>query len=324
MIALYPQRALMGLRDRWLARRVPASRMNRLENRSLFILPSRSGLMFLLTAVLIFLLAVNYVISLAFALAFFMVALFLVTMWFSHQNLRGLTLVTGRIEPGFAGEEARCHFQLRGAPSRSHHALSFAFRGGCRDSIATVQQSRQLILPLILEKRGWQKLPRLRVESCYPVGLFRCWAEPDPDARCLVYPKPVACNVQELDSGREDANARAIRQRLEGSEEFIGLRDYRRGDPTRRIAWKAMGRSRKLQVKEFAASAGESLNLDWSLFPGLDAEQRLSRLCHLALLFEKQGETYALRLPGVQLKEGSGTVHLHHVLQELALWQNAS
>src|SRR6202008_5148514 len=39
-------------------------------------------------------------------------------------------------------------------------------------------------------KRGWLPLGRVMLETRFPLGLFRAWSYVEPDARCLVYPRP--------------------------------------------------------------------------------------------------------------------------------------
>ena len=37
---------------------------------------------------------------------------------------------------------------------------------------------------------GWLPLGRVMLETRFPLGLFRAWSYIEPDARCLVYPRP--------------------------------------------------------------------------------------------------------------------------------------
>jgi uncharacterized protein (DUF58 family) len=38
--------------------------------------------------------------------------------------------------------------------------------------------------------RGWQAIPRVRLQTWFPLGLLRAWSTWLPDARALVYPEP--------------------------------------------------------------------------------------------------------------------------------------
>ena len=103
------------------------------------------------------------------------------------------------------------------------------------------------------------------------------------------------------------------------SDDFYGFRDYRQGDSLRRVYWKGLARGQSLQSKQYAAYADRSVWLDWELFDGLGAEQRLSHLCYWALAFDRDNEEYGLRIPGTVIPPGWGEKHREAVLRALAL-----
>jgi uncharacterized protein (DUF58 family) len=102
--------------------------------------------------------------------------------------------------------------------------------------------------------------------------------------------------------------------------ELGGLRDYERGDPHNRIAWKAVARGGGWYTKQFEGGAGGgALDLDWSeLPPGLDQELRLSRLTAWVLAAERETRAFGLRLPGIDLARGQGAGHRRAALTALA------
>jgi len=79
---------------RWLTRRIPPARHITLGPRSLFILPTRLGLGYLLVMI------ANLVMLVAYCLA----SLFMVAMWLTHRNLLGLSLFGGPMALGEAGQ----------------------------------------------------------------------------------------------------------------------------------------------------------------------------------------------------------------------------
>src|SRR5918995_1052301 len=48
----------------------------------------------------------------------------------------------------------------------------------------------ELVLAGPAPRRGWLPLGRVMLETRFPLGLFRAWSHVEPDARCLVYPRP--------------------------------------------------------------------------------------------------------------------------------------
>jgi len=178
------------------------------------------------------------------------------------------------------------------------------------------QDQVQVHLHMAVGNRGWFSPGRLLLESTYPLGLLRCWTWIDLDLCAMVYPQPVASS--EL-PGLATDHADGAAVPIAGSDDFHGFRDYRHGDSMRQIHWKGIAHGQGVQTKQYNAYASRSAWLDWEMFPGMGAEQRLSHLCYWALDFEGRNEEYGLRLPGVAIESGTGERHRDRVLQALAL-----
>src|SRR5690606_18853430 len=97
-------RLLPRFRDRWLLRRIPPASSVRLDQRRIFIMPTRVGLAFAAALLLMLLTAINYQNSLAYGLTFLLGALFLVTILHTWRNLAGLLLHAGGTTAAFVGE----------------------------------------------------------------------------------------------------------------------------------------------------------------------------------------------------------------------------
>ena len=170
------------------------------------------------------------------------------------------------------------------------------------------------------EKRGRFNPGRMLVETAYPVGLFEAWSWIDLGISTVVYPRPVFTREipESVASGREGDMVRR-----DGVDDFLGLRNYRDGDPFRHIAWKSYARTEDLQVKEFGAFADRRVWLDWNWFSGMGREDRLSRLCHFVLKLSGGADEYGLRLPGIEIAPDRGPEHRERLLTELALFESA-
>ena len=81
-----------------------------LTQRRVFIIPSRTGLMFALVLIIMLLGAINYDLSLGHALVFLLAGIGLVGMVHTFRNLYALRLMPGYATPVFAGEVA--HFPV--------------------------------------------------------------------------------------------------------------------------------------------------------------------------------------------------------------------
>jgi uncharacterized protein (DUF58 family) len=164
----------------------------RLGQRRIFIIPTRGGLLFALALVVMLLGAINYTLALGHALVFLLAGLGIIGMVHTFRNLYGLIITPGRSEPIFAGEMA--HFQLTLGNDRPSARLALeleAEKGQTVIAAVNPQESAKISLPVSARKRGWLALPRVRLATRYPLGLFVAWSYLQPAMRCLVYPQPI-------------------------------------------------------------------------------------------------------------------------------------
>ena len=92
----------------------------------------------------------------------------------------------------FAGESAQFRLYLDGRAAFDRPSiLARHVRSG---SQLVVDVPANGIAEVVLERpaprRGWLPLGRVMLETRFPLGLFRAWSYIEPDARCLVYPRP--------------------------------------------------------------------------------------------------------------------------------------
>jgi uncharacterized protein (DUF58 family) len=309
------------LRERfaaWLDRRVPPARSVTLDQRRLFIMPSRVGLLFFLCLLVMLLTAVNYQNNLGYGLTFLLVTLFVVAILHTYANLSGLRLHALRAGPAYPGQLTEFELRLERGSGRPRFGLHLGWPDGEEQVVSLVDQdSLDLRLHCPVGERGWFHPGRLRIESHYPLGLLRCWSWVDLDLRALVYPRPLAGKTPPL-SGATSPGGRA--HAGAGTDDFYGFRNYRPGDSLRQVHWKGFAKGQALQSKQYAAHDERECWLDWDALPGVSTEHRLSQLCFWALEFERRRRSYGLRLPGTRLSPGLGKRHLEQVLTVLALY----
>jgi uncharacterized protein (DUF58 family) len=73
-------------------------------------------------------------------------------------------------------------------------------------------------------------------------------------------------------------------------------------------------------TKEYASNIDRKIWLRWDMFPGMDTEERLSRLCYCVLKLDTAGIDYGLDLPQVTLPPAKGSLHYAKMLETLALF----
>lgn len=302
----------------WVNRRIPPAREVTLDQRRIFIFPSRVGLFFGLCLLLMLLTAINYQNNMSYALTFLLATLFIVATLHTYANLAGITLRAVRAHPAFPGQVTEFDLQLERSDGRDRYGLRLRWPDSSEGLVNLVAGDRvEVRLHAPVGGRGWHSPGRLLLESTYPLGLLRCWTWVDLDLHAMVYPRPLPSpELPGLPGERPEGAAAPV----PGSDDFFGFRNYRPGDSLRQVHWKGLARNQAILSKQYSAYAERSVWLDWEMFAGLDIERRLSHLCYWALQFDRRGEEYGLRLPDTQIAPGAGDRHREAVLKALALY----
>ncbi|HTT36976.1 MAG TPA: DUF58 domain-containing protein [Burkholderiales bacterium] len=313
----------LALRSRFGPRDLPATAAPPgevvLTQRVIYILPTRAGVVFAGTAVLMLTGCINYDLGLGFVLTFLVSAIGIVSILHTFGNLARLRIAPGRPRAVFAGDDAVFPVLLSGQGSLQRYAIGLR---AAAQLLAFVDvpplRTTRAEVRLPATRRGSLPLGRIEVLTTFPLGLFRAWSSFELDSHCLVYPKPESGQVpfppaQAGDSGRLEAG--------QGQDDFSGLRKYHAGDSLRHVAWKAAARGQPMMTKQFTGPAAGEIWLDWSdLPPGMGTEQRLSRLTRWVLDAGRAGETFGLRIPSIAIAPASGLLHEEQCLAALALF----
>lgn len=289
-----------------------------LTQRRVYILPTRSGVLFAGALLLMLIGSINYQLSLGYILTFLLAGMGIVSILHTYRNLAHLLVSAGRVEPAFAGGAVRFHLHLDNPGKFDRVAVTASFAAAAETFDVPGRASAAATLALPALHRGWLQLPRVTVETRFPVGLFRAWSYVQPDMKALVYPRPddSALPLPVFIPERGDAAHAGT-----GSDDFAALRPYQLGDSPRHIAWKSVARDDVLLTKVFAGRGASELWLDFAALPqALDLEARLSRLTRQVLLAEEARIAYGLRLPGRELGPDLGESHCDACLKALALF----
>ncbi|MBI1395816.1 MAG: DUF58 domain-containing protein [Betaproteobacteria bacterium] len=291
-----------------------------LSQRKVYILPSRLGAFFCVTLMLMLLGSINYSLSLGYLLTFLLAGLGVTTMLHAWRNLTGIEVRPGRRDRAFAGGRARFSLFLRNPSDFPRHAVGLR-RGHGTFQYANVapNDESEAHVELPAERRGWLDPGRIEVSTSFPVGLFRAWAFVRFDLRVLVYPRPEPGQPPLPSAAPREGDGTAS---ASGDDDFAGLRDYRRGDSMKRIAWKSSAHREIPVVKEFSGGRGAAeIWLDWvACPPDFDVERRISRLTNWVLAADASGRPYGLRIPGREIAPDFGRGHLEQCLTALALY----
>jgi uncharacterized protein (DUF58 family) len=311
--------------QRWWEARLPRSDTLVLTQRNVYILPTRPGLMFALTLLVLLIASINYRLNLGYLLTFLLAGAGVVGMHITHGTLRGLSLSLRAPAPAFAGQTAVLDVLLQHTRPAWRYGIGLrvldrARRGPPAWVWTDVPPAGQALVHLSFTppRRGWCEVPQLSAETRFPLGIFRVWSLWRPAARVLAYPQPED-HAPPLPAPQAQPGGPITGTLREGLE-TEGVRAYRRGDPPKRVVWKKVAKTDQLVSRDGSASAQLELWLDWNAAGSLDVERRLSRLCAWVLAADRAQVRYGLRLPGVELAPDAGDAHRRSCLEQLALW----
>ena len=323
-----PRRSLLGftnpltrLRARlqaWFEARLPLADSVTLTQRTVYILPTRPGLMLGATLLVMLVASINYQLNLGYLLTFLLAGSAVIAMHISHATLRGLNMNLIAPDAVFSGASAIVGIKLNNAGRRTRHGVGVALQGSGHWVWSDVppRGSNTVHVSFIAHRRGAHRVPTLVAETRFPLGTFRVWTVWRPAAQVLVYPAPES-PAPPLPPGELQALGAASSTRLAAGD-FDGVRPYRRGDPLKRIVWKKWAKSDELVSRENSQAHGQTLWLDARETGFTNTEKQLSRLCAWVLQAELAELDYGLRLSGLEIAPANGEAHKKRCLQALA------
>ena len=319
----------------WFENRLPMTDHVTLTQRTVYILPTRPGLMLAVTLLTLLVASINYQLNLGYLLTFLLTGSALVGMHVCHGTLRGLAMHLIAPSANYAGAMAAFDIKLSNERRSIRHGIGLSVLSPTVKSTkqdhwswadVPAQGSSTVQVAFKPERRGLHRLPTLTAETRFPLGTFRVWTVWRPAAQVLVYPAPEA-NPPPLPPGEPRSGGATHIAQAQTSAEFDGVRAYRRGDPLKLVVWKKAAKADEndsresggLVVRDTQQAQRHELWLDFAQAGAGGKEQRLSRLCAWVLAAEKLALDYGLRLPALEIKPASGEAHKRQCLEALAL-----
>ena len=182
-------------------------------------------------------------------------------------------------------------------------------------------------------RRGPYEIGPVHLRGADPMGLFPQSAALPLFTKLLVYPQAQALpHVGVLGAGTLFHVGQETTLRSGHSEEFIGLRDYRPGDPMSRIHWPSTARHGRFIVKEFqetvvtdvslyvdlsrvsSAGIGDQTSTEWIIRAAASIAARAVDLSHRV-------EVFALAQQTDHVPMGGGDAHLIAILDRMAVYR---
>src|SRR5438552_6851484 len=175
-------------------------------------------------------------------------------------------------------------------------------------------------------RRGRLELDALQLSRTEPLGLVRGLARIPAPGRVIALPKRYRLPAIALPGQRRfQQGGVTLATSVGDSEEFIGLREYRPGDPLQRVHWKSYARTGSPIVKEYQDEFFErhALILDTSTARGEDAafEEAIAVAASFVYAIDTRECLLDVLFVGGEVRTytaGRGQLHLEHMLEVLA------
>jgi len=256
----------------------------------------RETVLWLVAAAILLFTGILKGINLVIVLAYLLVVLWVLNLWIASRAVRGLSarrLPRPRIQAGVPTEWA---IEIRVDGPASGTRVIEERVGDSTAAWLIVQSGHGAVFqPRVratFPRRGRYTLEPLTARSSYPFGLVVRTAKLLPADDLIVLPRPARVDTERLRAwlfrawmGADDER-RKLRRVVDREAEIHGLRDYRSGDPPRRVHWKVTARRNRLTVREYEDAAPPRLLLvvdPWlPLRPKADDLARLESVISLA------------------------------------------
>ncbi|HEX6547861.1 MAG TPA: DUF58 domain-containing protein [Candidatus Dormibacteraeota bacterium] len=165
-------------------------------------------------------------------------------------------------------------------------------------------------------RRGVLGVDRIEVETSDPLGFFTARQPGHAGELALVFPRLTALSP---DPRQRELEASAPAPRAGAGSELFGVREYRPGDPLRRIHWRLSARRAGLVVREFEPPGLRTLLVVLDSQPAPEAADQAARIAASeAWDCVRAGGRAALWAPGLQ--PTGAERELWPLLEWLARW----
>lgn len=341
----------------FFAKRSPRQDQLTLSVRNVYIFFSKQGLLFAILLIITFIAGINYGNNLVLGVCFYLASVWLISVHITFAHVSRLKLKLLSVSMAAVGEPVWVSIEVTSESRSPSRQLRFVFdddiyqtwhkqwqseqgndknndKNDTNNSIDLVHvhvlsKQRQVILPMLkgsavirlpvlTDQRGQMTLPRLVIDSVYPLGIMRAWSYAYFATTAWVYPKPLAFEWQKLNKLTQgDDNAFSPNQQ-KGQDDFEMLDNYQLGESLTRVSWAHVARGHGMLTKHFADPVGQELLLDYADMPAVNHEQKLSQLTHAILQMSEQTEPFVMNLPNDKGQKGMGTDFVRDNLKRLA------
>ncbi len=289
------------------------------KREKIYIMPTEYGLMYGAGILVSLLGGAIYNNNLAFLLCFFLMALFLIGMVQTHNNIKKLDVE--KIVVFLSPSESVGHgvIWFKSHSEEGHHQLRLRAKSGedLLDSNISNIYKKSLHPHYFDFKTGtWGKkeLKKIKLSTRYPFGFFYAWRLYPVSVEYFVYPQP--SGVLKLESGEFNGFNKGAQLQNNG-DDFTEHKKYVVGDSQKHIDWKAYARGRPLMTKKFNEGDRQTFLIDFDKTPG-NLERKARQASQWIHRCEEEQNSYSFRFGTKLIPASQGPRHKMTCLRILA------
>jgi uncharacterized protein (DUF58 family) len=260
---------------------------------------------------ILLLMAMSYGNNLVYIICFYLTSMGMALAKKINDQLDEIEIESVFIKENFAEDNQSLYVVLK---NKSPTKLKNIEVGFGRNKLSTridiqAMETQTIELTWHPQKRGLQKLPKIRVQSTYPGRLFCAWkifknSEPSTiySSRKGIPRLPTELNLHSDAIG-------VLRE----------IKEYKSGDSPKRIHWRSLAKNKQLRTMVFGDQEESSYIFDWNQLRNFSVESKISQLTKWIYIADSKGFDWKLKLPQETI-ESSQMNSKKMALTKLANW----
>lgn len=299
--------------QQWLTRKYPAQPGLCFDRHAIYVLPTKFGNLFFIVIFTLFIGSVNYQLSSGFFLTFLLVSIVMISAWIGHQNLNGVCFYAKPVKDTATNQVCLIPIQVNYEKANCF-AITLLLEDHSK-SWPTLKSGQIIHMPYTFSKRGYHQVPRFRIETRFPFGLFVVWSYLTFDTHVYVYPQPKAPGFWP-----EPTFAAKQLSNNEGDEEFYALKqsDNPWKQPSR-ISWTTAAKGYGWYEKQYTAPTRTLYFFSTQQVSRFPLEEGLKFISFWLIESEKRGYDYVFHQNPFSTAS-HGKHHLTQQLRQVALY----
>lgn len=265
--------------------------------------------------------AVNSGNNLLYIILAFLLALMALSGFVSFLNMAGLSILYVTYDEIYAKTPGYIKISIKNSKSFPSFLLFVSFKPEIADLHSPIlyippKSEKNVSIRVYYTNRGPWELNSVYLYSPFPFGFTWRFKKLKAKASILVFPHiiHISGSVEEFLRAENGFISSSTREGTGG--DFLGLREYRRGDPAYRIYWKKHKKEGDLYIKQFLDEGNKKIILHISENA---SEKLIERTASIACRLLEQGSLVGLKTDRDFIPPSTGRLQKLEILKTLAL-----